>query len=209
MTRYRTLKPGEVALLDQLFAAERPGIIAHYVLISTLACTERDDGPDTGTLAAFLHADGETLGRAIVLARLGKKVDYSVSQISLDGLALPWEPTAPRAAKTRSTRRRLRRDMRETECVAIAGLIRPNNRDPHLRLRIALLALAGATLEGVPVAAAEECAAALAAYRARVLAWLVPLCVASSANAADVPEPPANVDVAGRRVASVLRAAFA
>jgi len=209
MACFRTVTASEVALLEQLFAAERPGVIAHYILISTIACTERDDGPDTTSLASFLRDDGVQLGRAIVLGRLGKKVDYRVNQSSLDGVALPWQPTATRTVNGRNARRRLRRDVRETECSALADLVKPSKRDPHLRLRIALLALAGATLEGAPAATAEECAGALAAYRARVLAWLVPLCVASAnADGSALPEPPANVDVAGRRAAAVLRSAF-
>jgi hypothetical protein len=209
MACFRTVTASEVALLEQLFAAERPGVIAHYILISTIACTERDDGPDTTSLASFLRDDGVQLGRAIVLGRLGKKVDYRVNQSSLDDVALPWRPTATRTVNGRNARRRLRRDVRETECSALADLVKPSKRDPHLRLRIALLALAGATLEGAPAATAEECAGALAAYRARVLAWLVPLCVASAnADGSALPEPPANVDVAGRRAAAVLRSAF-
>jgi hypothetical protein len=56
---------------------------------------------------------------------------------------------------------------------------------------------------------ADECAAALAAYRATVLAWLVPLCVASAGTESYViPEPPANVDVAGRKLVAILKPAL-
>ncbi len=88
--------------------------------------------------------------------------------------------------------------------------MQPSKRDPNLRLRIALLALAGATIEGVARSRADECVKALASYRSAVLAWLIPLCVASmTANETTVPHPPANVDAAGRRLAIALRAAYA
>jgi hypothetical protein len=179
-------------------------------MIATLACNEPEHGPDTSGYGELLRTDGETLGRALVLARLGKTIDYRVPQSSLDALRLPWEPTAPPTTTPRRSPRRLRRDLSETECRAIDGLVQPSKRDPQLRLRIALLALAGATMEGTSRAAAEECGTALASYRSAVLAWLIPLCVASMTNAlTTLPQPPANVDVAARRVVTALRAAYA
>lgn len=210
MSRFRTLGANDIALLDRLFAADQPGIIAHFVMISTIACNEPENGPDESGYAAFLRADGESLGRALVLARLGKSVDYPIVQSSLDQLHLPWAPTPPPTSTPRRSPRRLRRDLSETECRAIGGLVQASKRDPHLRLRIALLALAGATIEGVSRATADECVTALASYRSAVLAWLIPLCVASMTHASTtLPQSPPNVDVAGRRVAAALRAAYA
>ena len=212
MSRFRTLVPNDVALLDRLFTADGPGLIAHFVMISTIACNEPAVGADATGYAAFLRSDGESLGRALVLARLGKTIDYRLEQSALDALHLPWTPT-PTPAPTSSPRRsprRLRRDLSETECRAIAGLVQPSPRDPHVRLRIALLALAGATIEGVSRTAADECVGALASYRSAVLAWLIPLCIASTAPLATAfPQPPANVDAAARRVAGALRTAYA
>jgi hypothetical protein len=210
MSRFRTLGPNDLALLDRLFGANEPGPIAHFVMIATLACNEPEVGEDTSGYGDLLRADAETLGRALVLARLGKTIDHRVPQSALDALQLPWEPTAPPTTTPRRSPRRLRRDLSETECRAIGGLVQPSKRDPQLRLRIALLALAGATMEGTSRAAAEECATALASYRSAVLAWLIPLCVASMTTAlTTLPQPPANVDVAARRVVTALRAAYA
>ncbi len=207
MSRFRTLRQNDVALLGRLFAAEHPGIIAHYVMISSLACNETESGTDTTGYASFLQTDGQSLGRALVVSRLGKTMEYRVQQSALDELAFPWHPSESRIAGGPNAPRRLRRDLRETECRAIDGLARPSNRDPHLRLRIALLGLAGSTLEGVPRAAADTALTALTAYRAALLAWMIPLCVASEASAA-TPPPPSDIDVAGRRVAAALGAAY-
>jgi hypothetical protein len=210
MSRFRTLGKAEVAVLDRLFLAEQPGIVAHLIAISTIACTEPEHDADTSGYGDFVRADLKSLGRALVLTRLGKPLDVRIEQSALGALLLPWEPTAPPTTTPRRSPRRLRRDLSETECRAVGGLVQPSKRDPNLRLRIALLALAGATIEGVARSRADECVNALASYRSAVLAWLIPLCVASmTANETTVPHPPANVDAAGRRLAIALRAAYA
>ena len=207
MLRYRTLANNDVALLDRLFTAEVPGIIAHYVLISSIACSEAGDGEDTGGYGAFLRRDIELLGRALVHSRMGKTPQYRIVQADLDGLAMPWQQATPPQAFPAP--RRLRRDLRKSELQAIAGLIQPSERDATLRTRIALLALAGATLDGVDRRATEESESSLAAYRSAVLAWLVPLCVASAgAESFVIPAPPATVDAAGRRLVAALKSAL-
>lgn len=206
MIRYRTLGSNDIALLDRLFATEAPSIIAHYILISSIACTEPGSGEDTSGYVPFLRRDIELLGRALVHARMGKAPQYRVSQADLDGLALPWSLTPQQAFPPQ---RRLRRDLRNSEWAAIGGLTQPSERDATLRTRIALLALAGATLDGVERRAAEECASALSAYRAAALAWLVPLCVASAGTDAFViPNPPARIDEAGRRAVAAIKNAL-
>ncbi len=204
MIRYRTLGNNDIALLERLFAAEAPGVIAHYVLISTIACCEPVSGEDTSGYAAFLRRDIELLGRALVHARMGKAPQYRIAQDDLNSLGLAWQ-VLPQAFPPQ---RRLRRDLRKPECAAIANLIQPAERDATLRARIALLALAGETIDGVERRTADDCAAALAAYRSCVLAWLVPLCVASAGDEHFViPNPPASVDDAGRRLVTILRPA--
>jgi hypothetical protein len=205
MIRYRTLGSNEIALLERLFAADVPGIIAHHVMISNLACTEPGSGDDASGYGAFLRRDIELLGRALVHSRMGKVPQYRIVQSDLDTLSLTWNPTPQQAFPPQ---RRLRRDLRKTELAAIGGLTRPSERDVTLRTRIALLALAGATLDGVDRRQADECASALAAYRSSVLAWLVPLCIASAgAQTFVIPNPPATVDAAGRRLVAVLKTA--
>lgn len=206
MIRYRTLGNNDVALLDRLFTAEVPGIIAHYVMISSIACTEPGSGDDTSGYGPFLRRDIELLGRALVHSRMGKAPQYRIVQADLDELALGWSLTPQQAFPPQ---RRLRRDLRKPEWTAIGGLTKPSERDATLRTRIALLALAGATLDGVERRTADDCATALAAYRSSVLAWLVPLCVASAGQEAFViPNPPGAVDAAGRRLVAVLKSAL-
>jgi hypothetical protein len=205
MTRYRTLGTSDIALLERLFAPDVPGVIAHYVMISSVACNEPATGADASGYDAFLRRDIELLGRALVHSRMGKAPQYRIVQDDLAELKLDWQiaPPPPFPAP-----RRLRRDLRRQEWTAIGGLIQPSERDATLRTRIALLALAGATLDGVDTRTAEECTTALAAYRSAVLAWLVPLCVASAgADAYVIPSPPAAVDVAGRRLVAVFKLA--
>lgn len=205
MVRYRTLGHSDIALLDRLFTPDVPGVIAHYVMISSIACSEPSTGEDTSGYAAFLRRDIELLGRALVHSRMGKAPQYRIVQADLDGLVLPWQLPQPQAFPPQ---RRLRRDLRKTECSAIAGLTQPSERDATLRTRIALLTLAGSTIEGVDRRTADECDAALAAYRSSVLAWLVPLCVASAgAEAFVIPSPPPAVDMAGRRLIGALKPA--
>jgi hypothetical protein len=206
MARFRTLGNNDLALLDRLFSGEAPGLIAHYVLISSVACCEPQAGDDTSGYGPFLRRDIESLGRALVHSRMGKAPQYRIVQSDLDALAIPWETMPPPAFPAP---RRLRRDLRRTEWAAIAGLTQPSERDATLRTRIALLALAGAAVEGVDGRTADDCAAALAGYRSAVLAWLVPLCVASAGNDAFViPAPPAGVDSAGRKLVGVLKTAL-
>jgi hypothetical protein len=207
MTRYRTLANNDIALLDRLFTPDVPGIIAHYVMISSIACSEAGDGEDTSGYGPFLRRDIELLGRALVHSRMGKAPQYRIVQSDLDGLALPWQQVTP--PQSFPPQRRLHRDLRKPEWQAIAGLIQPSERDATLRTRIALLALAGSTFDGIDRRATEECESALAAYRSSVLAWLVPLCVASAgAESFVIPAPPAVVDTAGRRLVAVLKSAI-
>lgn len=204
MIRYRTLGTSDVALLERLFAAPAPGVIAHYVMISSIACCEPVSGDDTSGFGAFLRRDIELLGRALVHARMGKAPQYRIVQGDLAGLALDWQ-VQPQAFPPQ---RRLRRDLRKAEWTAIGALIAPSERDATLRARIALLALAGATIDGVERRTADDCSTALATYRSAVLAWLVPLCVASAGSDEFViPSPPAVVDEAGRRLVALLRLA--
>jgi hypothetical protein len=206
MVLYRTLGHNDIALLDRLFTPDVPGIIAHYVMISSIACCEAGSGDDTSGYGAFLRRDIELLGRALVHARMGKAPQYRIVQGDLAGLALQWQVPQPQSFPPQ---RRLRRDLRKPEWSAIGGLVQPSERDATLRTRIALLALAGASIEGVDRRAADDCASALAAYRSSVLAWLVPLCVASAgAEAFVIPSPPVTVDAAGRRLVGVLKPAI-
>jgi hypothetical protein len=207
MARFRTLGNNDITLLDRLFSTEVPGLIAHYVLISSIACNEPATGDDASGYGTFLRSDIESLGRALVHSRMGKAPQYSIAQADLDALALPWESMPPPAFPAP---RRLRRDLRRTEWAAISALTQPSERDATLRTRIALLALAGAAVEGVDARTADDCAAALGAYRSAVLAWLVPLCVASAGSTGFViPPPPATVDRAGRKLVAALKAALA
>ncbi len=207
MTRYRTLANNDIALLDRLFSPDVPGIIAHYVMISSIACSEGGDGEDASGYGPFLRRDIELLGRALVHSRMGKAPQYRIAQSDLDALSLPWQQATP--PQTFPPQRRLRRDLRKPEWQAIAGLTQPSERDATLRTRIALLALAGSTFDGVDRRVTEECEAALAAYRSTVLAWLVPLCVASAgAESFVIPAPPAVVDAAGRKLVAVLKSAI-
>jgi hypothetical protein len=175
-------------------------------MISSIACIEPGTGDDVSGYGPFLRRDIELLGRALVHSRMGKAPQYRIVQSDLDGLALAWNLTPQQAFPPQ---RRLRRDLLKTEWTAIGGLTQPSERDATLRTRIALLALAGATIDGVDRRAADDCASALAAYRAAVLAWLVPLCVASAgAEAFVIPNPPVAVDAAGRRLVGVLKTAI-
>jgi hypothetical protein len=208
MIRYRTLGNNDVGLLDRLFTAEVPGIIAHYVMISSIACSEPGTGEDTSAYGPFLRRDIELLGRALVHSRMGKAPQYRIVQADLDGLGngLAWNLTPPQSFPPQ---RRLRRDLRKPEWTAIGALTQPSERDATLRARIALLIMSGETLDGVERKLAEACASALAAYRSSVLAWLVPLCVASAgAEVYVIPMPPPALDAAGRRLVAVLKAAL-
>ena len=158
MIRYRTLGSNDVALLDRLFATEAPSIIAHFIMISSIACTEPGSGEDTSGYALFLRRDIELLGRALVHSRMGKAPQYRIAQGDLDGLSLTWDDAPQQAFPPQ---RRLRRDLRKPELAAIGKLMQSSERDASLRTRIALLALAGTTLDGTEKRAAEECAAAL------------------------------------------------
>jgi hypothetical protein len=137
---------------------------------------------------------------------MGKAPQYRIVQDDLAGLAITWQQSAPQSFPPQ---RRLRRDLRPSELQAVIGLIQPSERDATLRARIALLALAGATLDGLDRRTTDECENALATYRSTVLAWLVPLCVASAGvDGFVIPNPPAPVDVAGRRLVTVLKLAL-
>ncbi len=208
MTCVRSIAAADVALLDRMFSLPVPGFVAHAMLISTLACDETSDGPISDELSAFLARDVAALGRLLVLARMGKPLRFAVDQPTLDGLRIGWRSDGTLPAGKR-TPRCLRRELRPPEYAALTGLMQPSERDPNLRVRIALLALAGAAIDGVDANLARESAAALGIYRAATLAWLVPLCVASAQAPPAYAPPPAALDLAGRRVVRALGAVFA
>jgi hypothetical protein len=206
MPRYRTIVPADLVLAERLFTAPVPGIVAHGVLISSIACFEGAEAGGGAAFAAFLRRDIAASARALVLTRLGKAPDAPLTQTDLDGLALPWAPSAGAPDPAPGTFR-LRRDLSRTEHAAVGGLLQPSERAASFRLRTALLALAGATVEGsIEPQPAAAAATALAAYRSLALAWLVPLCVASAGEETPVAKPPAAAGDAGRRVIAALRA---
>jgi hypothetical protein len=90
----------------------------------------------------------------------------------------------------------------------MTGLFRRSKRDPNLRVRIALLALAAGSLDGVDAKTADEFGTALAAYRSAAIAWLVPLCVASGSGPTPEGTPPPPLDAGGQRVVRALVNAF-
>ncbi len=210
MPRYRAIAAADLTLLERLFGAPVPGMVAHGILIATLACYEAARGDDGTAFGTFLRRDVEGAARALVLARMGKAPPDALGQADLDGLALTWEPAPERPAPAAGTFR-LRRDLRRNEHGAVTGLLQPSDRDAGVRLRVALLALAGASIEGGADRERRDIAtAALAAYRSAALAWLVPLCGASSGNAPPATVPPPNAaDDAGRRVVAALRGVVA
>jgi hypothetical protein len=196
----------DIGLLERLFASDPPGVIAHFIMISSIACTEPGSGEDTSGYALFLRRDIELLGRALVHSRMGKAPQYRIAQGDLDGLSLTWDDAQQ---QTFPPQRRLRRDLRKPELAAIGKLMQSSERDASLRTRIALLALAGTTLDGTEKRAGAACTAALRAYCSAALAWLVPLCVASAgAESFVVPNAPPALDDAGRKLVAALKAAI-
>jgi hypothetical protein len=206
MIRYRSIGVSDIGLLERLFASDPPGVIAHFIMISSIACTEPGSGEDTSGYALFLRRDIELLGRALVHSRMGKAPQYRIAQGDLDGLSLTWDDAPQQAFPPQ---RRLRRDLRKPELTAIGKLMQSSERDASLRTRIALLALAGTTLDGTEKRAAAACTTALRGYCSAALAWLVPLCVASAgAEAFVVPNAPPALDDAGRKLVAALKAAI-
>jgi hypothetical protein len=206
MPRFRTVGAAELAVVERLFAAPVPGPIAHFVAISTFACTQAGDGTDPNGFDALVRHDLAELGRAVVLARMGKASSYRIEQADLDTIVFAWEPGGIVSAGAPG---RFRRDLLRSEAAAIGGLAQRSDRDPTMRLRIALLAQFAASVDGLAERRlADDCAAALLAYRSNALAWLVPLCVATaSPGASELPAPAPVVDAAGRRLIASLRAA--
>lgn len=207
--RYRALGTAEIALLERLFTVEPPGTIAHYVLMSTIACTQ-GAGNDGGVFDAFVRHDLASLSRALVQVRLGKPTPYRIAAADFEALPANEAPGGE-APPLAAGKRRLHRGLRRAETSAIAALAQRSDRDPTLRFRIALLALAASSVEGVPdQRVADDCVAMLASYRANALAWLVPLCASSAGQPAfEVKDPHANLDLAARRLVTALRAALA
>jgi hypothetical protein len=141
-----------------------------------------------------------------VHSRMGKAPQYRIAQGDLEGLSLTWDDAPQQAFPPQ---RRLRRDLRKPELAAIGKLMQSSERDASLRTRIALLALAGTTLDGTEKRAAAACTAALRGYCSAALAWLVPLCVASAgAETFVVPNAPPALDDAGRKLVAALKAAI-
>ncbi len=205
--RYRPIGAAEIAVLERLFAAGAPGPIAHLMTISLLACTQNAAGEDVGRFDAAVRGNGETLGRALVLQRLGKPTAFLISQSQLDGLAADGMPSAadPPARPT------LRRIARRSDAATAAALLRSSDRDATIRFHLALLAFGAEAVDGLGHAAlAADAAINLVAYRANAVAWLGPACVASAGRpGGTIPNPPAGLDAAGRRLLSSLKAALA
>ena len=205
--RYRPIGSPEVAILERLFAADAPGPIAHLMTISLLACTQNASGDDIGHFDAAVRRNGETLGRALVLQRLGKPTAFLVTQGQLDALAA-GAVAVPATPPERPT---LRRFSRRQDAGTIASLLHTSDRDATIRFHLALLAIGAESVDGVAHAGlAADTALNLVAYRANAVAWLGPACVASAGHVGNaLPTPPAPLDAAGRRLLTSLKAALA
>jgi hypothetical protein len=175
--------------------------------ISLLACTQNASGEDVGQFDAAVRGNGETLGRALVLQKLGKPTAFLITQSQLDGLAAEREP----AAATPPARPTLRRINRRGDATTVAALLRSSDRDATIRFHLALLALGAEAVDGLGHAAlAADAAINLVSYRANAVAWLGPACVASAGRpGGTLPNPPAGLDAAGRRLLGSLKAALA
>lgn len=204
--RCRPVSTADLAPLERLVATPTPGAIAHLLLISNLACTQAPGGADVGGFDAAVRRNSETLGRALVLQRLGKPAAFLVAQTTLDELVPDDEPPPGPAAPGLSIRRVVRRN----EGTSVAALLRSSQRDPTLRFHLALLALFGEAVDGVAHAAvAADCAVNLVAYRAKATAWLGPACVASAGRpGSPLPDPPAALDEAARALLAALKSAL-
>jgi len=174
MIRYRTLGNNDVACSTAVHA-DVPGIIAHYVMISSIACTEPGSGEDTSGYGPFLRRDIELLGRALVHSRMGKAPQYRIVQ-AISTVSRSREPNAATGVSaaapfaSRLAQGRMDRDRRIDAAL---------ERDATLRHAHRALALAGATLD-VWNGERPMNARPPRRYRSSVLAWLVPLCVASA-----------------------------
>jgi len=205
--RYRPIGSAEISVLERLFAGDSPGPIAHLMTISLLACTQSAAGEDVGNFDAAVRGNGETLGRALVLQRLGKPTAFLMTQSQLDGLASNGEPT-PAAPPTRPT---LRRIARRGDAATVASLLHTSDRDATIRFHLALLAIGAEAVDGLGHAAlAADAAINLVSYRSNAVAWLGPACIASAGRPGHaLPAPPAGLDAAGRRLLTSLKAALA
>jgi hypothetical protein len=205
--RYRPIGSAEVASLERLFAADVPGPIAHLMTISLLACTQNAGGSDVGHFDAAVRRNGETLGRALVLQKLGKPTAFLVTQGQLDALAAEDEA----AGATPPERPTLRRIARRGDTTTIASLLHTSDRDATIRFHLALLAIGAEAVDGVAHAGlAADTALNLVSYRANAVAWLGPACAASAGQVGNgLPNPPAPLDAAGRRLLTSLKAALA
>lgn len=91
-----SIEKTKLATLAQFFAATRSfGMVAHYLLLSALACSRTlpRDGA-TGEIAAFFSAQDALLTKALIAKRLGKSV-------ALDDVAAPlpvFPPSFPASA---------------------------------------------------------------------------------------------------------------
>ena len=133
--RYRPIGAAEIGVLERLFAAGAPGPIAHLMTISLLACTQNAAGDDVGHFDAAVRGNGETLGRALVLQRLGKPTAFLINQSQLDGLAADREPRAA-APPARPTLRRDQPPSRHRDGRRTAAFVGPR-RDDSLPSRAA------------------------------------------------------------------------
>jgi outer membrane biosynthesis protein TonB len=205
--RYRPVGSAEISVLERLFAAEAPGPIAHLMTISLLACTQDASGDDVGHFDAAVRRNGETLGRALVLQKLGKPTAFLVTQGQLDALASDGAPV-PATPPERPT---LRRIARRQDTSTIASLLHTSDRDATIRFHLALLAIGAEAVDGIAHAGlAADTALNLVSYRANAVAWLGPACVASAGHVGNaLPMPPAPLDAAGRRLLTSLKAALA
>lgn len=163
-----TLEKSKIATLAQFFAATRSfGMVAHYLLLSALACSRTLPPDESGDeIASFFTAQEALLTRALVAKRLGKSV-------ALDDVAAPlpaFPPEIPESAplpdRAPSSAVILLRTFSANELDFVGRAVGNTGSPPFTRAGQLSVGLCAKTVIAPDRSKAEACETALAEYAA-------------------------------------------
>ncbi|HXF33684.1 MAG TPA: hypothetical protein VN603_03865 [Candidatus Acidoferrales bacterium] len=158
----------KLATLTQFFAATRSfGMVAHYLLLSALACTRTLPSEESDQeIASFFAAQDALLTKALIAKRLGKAVALSDVAAPLPAFPPQFPDSAPVPGNGSGTRVVLLRTFSSNELDFIGRAVANAGSPPFTRAGQLSVGLCAKTVIASDRSKAEICEHALAEYAA-------------------------------------------
>lgn len=163
-----TLTRGKITTLNQFFAATRSfGMVAHYLLLSALACSRTLPLEESAEpIAGFFSAQDALLTRALVAKRIGKSVALGDVAAPLPAFPPPFPASAPLPREAPAASVILMRSFAPSELDFIGRAVANTSSPPFTRAGQLSVGLCARKVVGTTGESSDECERALAEYAA-------------------------------------------